>query len=113
MIHPERNEDVLVDMEGRCNPLREYVDDVVVGIGAVVKLSAKRVLPFLRGDLADSVGSMKNKAFELQFTHCWNAGPQLEGQVAVGLVCVGQFHETNLWIEIRAGLSPLRNAFEP
>src|SRR5215467_243133 len=100
-------------MERRRNSLRKYIDDIVVGVGAVVKLSAKRVLPFLRGYLAGSVGRMKNKAFELQFTHSWNAGPHLEGQVAVGLVCVGPLHETNLWIEIRAGLPPLHNAFDP
>lgn len=52
MVQAIRNEDILIDMKGRCDALREHVDDVVVRVRAVVEFGAKRILPFLSGNLA-------------------------------------------------------------
>ena len=73
-------------MEGRRNALREHVNDVVVGVTAVVKLGAKGVLPLLCGNLAERIRCVKKKALELQFTHTCDGRPHLKGQVSIRLV---------------------------
>src|SRR6202035_1789283 len=63
-IQPVRNEDIFVDMKGRCDSLRKNICDIVVGVSAVVKISTESPLPFLRGNLVLSIRRMKYERFE-------------------------------------------------
>jgi len=40
MIEAVRNEHVLVNVKWRCDPLREHIRDIVVGVGLSIRLVA-------------------------------------------------------------------------
>src|SRR5262249_32978908 len=56
VIDAQWDDDVLEDVEGRVEPLNKVVEEVVVRIGAIVKIGAKGGLPFLGLQDAVSVG---------------------------------------------------------
>jgi len=100
-------------MEGRRNPLRKDIDDIVVGVSAIVELGAKRALPFLRGNLAQRVWGVKEESLELQLAHAFDARPYLEGQVTVHFVGIRTFDESDFRIEIWPNLPAFDNSLQP
>ena len=78
VIQAVRNEDILVDVKRRCDPLRKHVCDIVVGVSAVVELGAEGALPLLCGDLIVSIRCVENESLELQLADATESGPDLE-----------------------------------
>src|ERR1035438_1681171 len=113
VIDAHRNVDILVDVEGRGEPLREYVDDVVVGEGAVVKLDPKRIQPLLRLDGVVSIGSMIEEAFELQLPYPSPFWPRLELGVYIVANAIGALKKTDRRVEVRTNLPMLRLQVDP
>ena len=61
-------------MKWHSDPLGKHVYDIVVSVGAIVKVGPESALPFLRLHNVVSVGRVKNDSFELQFTHTMDLG---------------------------------------
>ena len=83
MIHANRNDHVLVNVERRGDSLREHIRDIVVGVGPVVKFCPKGSLPLLRLNNAASVGRVKHEAFKLQFADACDSRPRFESGVGI------------------------------
>ena len=66
VVFTDRNKNILIDVKGRGKQLRKDVDNIVVGVGAIVKLRTEGVLPLLRLQDMFCVRSMKNKTFKLK-----------------------------------------------
>jgi len=113
VVNTNGDEDVLVDMKRRREPLRKHVHDVVIGIGPVVELGAEGVLPFLCGDVALRIRGVEDEAFELQFSDTSDLRPHFEREVAIRFVGIGPFNEPYFWIEVWPNLSPFHNSVQP
>ena len=79
MVQTVRDKHVLVNVKGRCNSLSKYVGDIVVGITAVVELSAESALPLLSLHDVVSVWSVENESLELQLADPADLGSHFEG----------------------------------
>src|SRR5258708_20549959 len=84
VIFPNGNGNLLVEVERNDQALSENVHDVVVAIGTIIEVDAKRVLPLLRLQHMVSIGIMKHESFKVQFTHALDPGPNLK--VAIEIV---------------------------
>src|SRR5215469_14702322 len=113
VILTDRDEDALVDVEWSGETLRKYVHDIIVAIGAVVKFNAERVLPFLCLQNVLYVGSMKDKALEIEFAHTAQFRSGLQIYVSVVTEAVIPFEKADLRIEIGTDLAMLAEDFEP
>lgn len=87
VIFADGNGNILVDIEGCDQRLRENIDNVVIGIGAVVELGAKRVLPLLRLQHMVSIGSVDYESFKVQLAYTFNLGSHLEVGIEVIAKC--------------------------
>ncbi len=47
VIKPRRDDDVFEDVEGRIQALNEIIEEIVIGVSAVMKVRSERGLPFL------------------------------------------------------------------
>ncbi len=107
------NVDIFVDVEWGGEPLGKYVDDVVVGVGAVVKIGPKGGLPFLRLDGMMSVRSVKDETLKLQFSDTRDGRTNFERGIRKIADTVGAFEKSNLWVEVGADLPVFRRQVEP
>jgi len=78
VIKAVRDKNILIDMKQRRNALGEHVHDVVVSITTIIQLGIKTRQPLLSEYSTVSVGSVKQKPFELQLTNADDLGPGLE-----------------------------------
>src|SRR6266705_4729916 len=67
VVDTDWNVDVLVDVKVQREPLDKHVNNVVVRVRAVVKISSKGGLPFLCLDNAVRIRSMEDETLELHF----------------------------------------------
>src|SRR5438309_9394311 len=81
VVNTDWDVDVLVDVKGQREPLSKHIDDVVVRVRAVVKISPKGGLPFLCLDNAARIRSMEDETLELHFPDTCEFGPSLESGV--------------------------------
>ena len=65
VVNAHRNVDILVNVERCGEALCKSVNDVVIRIRTIVKLSTKGRLPLLGLHYAVGIWGMKNKAFEI------------------------------------------------
>src|SRR5260370_41772410 len=105
MIFANRNGNILVEVEGDDQALREDVHNVVVAIGAIIEVDAKRVLPLLRLQHMVSIGRVKHESFKVQLTHALDPGPNLEVGVEIVANAVLTFEESHFGIKVRPTFS--------
>src|SRR5437879_12090726 len=67
VVNTDWNVDVLVDVKGQREPLGKHINDVVVCVRAVVKISPKGGLPFLCLDNAVRIWGRKHETIALHF----------------------------------------------
>ena len=100
-------------MEWRCDALRKYIYDIIVGVRPAVELTAKRGLPFLRLYFVLRGRRMKDETLELHLADAPDLRPDFERRVSIGLVGVGELDEPYLRIEIGTNLPSLESAVQP
>src|SRR5207245_4085221 len=76
VVNTDWNVDVLVDVKGQREPLGKHINDVVVRVRTVVKISPKRGLPFLCLDDAVRIRSMEDEPLKLHFAYDCEFGPR-------------------------------------
>src|SRR5260370_4080273 len=120
MVDAGWDRDILVNVEGRGQTLREYVRNVVVAIGAVVKFDAKSSLPLLCLQNMMRVGRMKDETLKVDLADVFDLWPRLEVHVQVIADAIGTLEEADLRVKvwtnfaILAGdLKPIRLIIEP
>src|SRR6266576_1304195 len=113
VVNTDWNVDVLVDVKGQREPLGKHINDVVVRVRAVVKISAKGGLPFLCLDNAVRIRSMEDETLELHFPDNCEFGPSLESGVRKIADTVSALKKPNLWVEVGADLPVFRFKVEP
>src|SRR2546422_4709739 len=113
VVNTDWNVDVLVDVKGQREALSKHVNDVVVRIRPVVKISPKRGLPFLCLDNAVRIRSMEDETLELHFPDTCEFGPSLESGVGKIADAVGALKKPNLRVEVGTDLSMLCFKVEP
>ena len=79
VIEAVRNENILVNVESRCDSLGKHIDDFIVGVRTVVKLPAKCVLPFLRFYNILSTRRVENKLLKLHLSNSPDPWSHFEG----------------------------------
>src|SRR5437773_6814069 len=99
VVNTDWNVDVLVDVKGQREALSNHVNDVVVRVRPVVKISPKGGLPFLCLDDAVRIRSMEDETLELHFPDAGEFGPSLESGVGKIADTVGVLKKTDLWAE--------------
>src|SRR5512146_401350 len=99
-----RNINILVQIERRSNALGKVVNDVIVGIGAVVEQGTEGRLPLLGLEHAAGVGGMEEKTFKIELAYAADAGPRFEIAVYVLRNAVIALQEADLGIEVAANL---------
>src|SRR5437868_11653199 len=104
VVNTDWNVDVLVDVKGQREALSKHVNDVVVRVRAVVKISPKGGLPFLCLDDAVRIRSMEDETFELHFPDACEFGPSLESGVGEIADTVGALQKTDLWVDVGTDL---------
>src|SRR6266446_1186875 len=112
-VNTDWNVDGLVDVKGQREPLGKHINDVVVRVRAVVKISPKRGLPFLCLDNAVRIRSMEDETLELHFPDASEFGSSLESGVGKIADTVGALKKTDLWVEVGTDLPVLRFKVEP
>src|SRR5258705_2884775 len=113
VVHADWDVDVLVDVKGQREPLGKHINDVVVRLGAVVKISPKGGLPFLCLDNAVCVRGMKDEALELKLPYSPELGTSFEGSVRKIADAVGALKKTDLRVEVGTDLPVFRFKVEP
>ena len=113
VVNTDWDVDVLVDVKGQREPLSKHIDDVVVRVRAVVKISPKGGLPFLCLDNAVRIRSMEDETLELHFPDTCEFGPSLESGVRKIADAVSALKKPNLWVEVGADLSVFCFKVEP
>src|SRR5690348_3321796 len=113
VILPDRDEDILIDIERSGKTLRKYVDNVVVAVGTVIEFDAKCVLPLLGLQNTVYVWRVKDEAFEVKFTHAAKLRPRLEVHLRVITDAVIAFQEANLRIEVGTNFTVLARDLQP
>src|SRR5262249_25085977 len=78
VIEGIRDDHVFIDVERSEDSLSEHIHDVVIGIGSIVEIGAKRPLLFLCLQDAMSIRRMKNEAFEIELPDATYFGPWLK-----------------------------------
>src|SRR5216684_5362301 len=78
VVNTHWNVDVLVDVKGQGEPLGKHINDVVVRVRAVVKVSPKGGLPFLCLDDAVRIRSVEDENLEMHFANASEFGSRLE-----------------------------------
>jgi len=63
-------------LEGRSDALDEDVIEVIIGVGPIMKVRAKRGLPFLRLTDAMRIRRVKKESFKLQFANSGDPWPR-------------------------------------
>jgi hypothetical protein len=76
MVQARRNENVLVNIERRRDALDEDVIQVIIGVGPIIKVCAKRGLPFLRLTDAMRIRRIKEEGFKLQLANSGDPWPR-------------------------------------
>src|SRR5690349_15456710 len=107
VVHSRRNIKILVDVERGRQPLRKYVDDVVIGIRPVIKVGTKRRLPLLSLHHSMRVRIVRDEAFEVQFAHACYLRASLEIRVREIANAIRSLQKSHRRIEVRANLSML------
>src|SRR5712692_6901087 len=113
MVDAGWDRDILVNVEGRGQTLREYVRNVVVAIGAVVKFDAKGALPLLCLQNMVRVGRMKDEALKVDLAYVSDLGSRLEVYVQVIADAIGTLEETYLRVEVRTNFAVLAGDLKP
>src|SRR6266481_9332804 len=113
VVNTDWNVDVFVDVKGQREPLGKHINDVVVRVRAVVKISPKRGLPFLCLDDAVRIRSMEDETLKLHFPDACEFGPSLESAVGKIADTVGTLKKTDLWVEVGTDLPVFRFKVEP
>src|SRR3989441_8967739 len=113
VVNTDWNVDVLVDVKGQREALSKHVNDVVVRVRAVVKISPKGGLPFLCLDNAARIRSMEDETLELHFPDTCQFRPSLESGVGKIADTVSALKKPNLWVEVGADLPVFRFKVEP
>ena len=76
MVQAGRNEDVFVDIERRRDALDEDVVEVIIGVGPIMKVRAKRGLPLLRLTDTMRIRRVKEEGFKLQLADSGDPWPR-------------------------------------
>src|SRR5260370_8252762 len=113
VVNAHWNIDVLIDVEGRGEPLGKHINDVVVRVGAVVKVGPKRGLPFLCLNKAVRIRSMEDETLELQFPETRKFWPSLESGVSKIAAAVGTLKKADLRVQPLPDLSLFPFTAEP
>src|SRR5438309_2033828 len=113
VIFPNGNGNLLVEVERNDQALSENVHDVVVAIGTIIEVDAKRVLPLLCLQYMMSIGSMKHESFKVQFTHALDPGPNFEVGIEIVANAVLTFEESHLGIKVRRNFSMVTDQLQP
>src|SRR5258708_12340593 len=113
MVFANGNGNALVEVHRNDQALSENVRDVVVAIGTVIEVDAKRVLPLLCLQHMMSIGSMKHESFKVQFTHALDPGPHLEDGIEIVANAVLTFEESHLGIKVRPNFSMVPDQLQP
>src|SRR6266851_4132127 len=113
VIFANGNGNILVEVERNDQALGKDVHNVVVAIGAIVELDAKRGLPLLRLQHMVSIGCMKHEAFKVQLTHPLDPGPNLEVGIEIVANAVLTFKESHLRIKVRPNFSMVADQLQP
>src|SRR5258708_17037349 len=113
VVNTARNVDVLVDVKGQREPLGKHINDVVVRVRAVVKISPKGGLPFLCLDNAVRIRSMEDETLELHFPDTCEFRPSLESGVGKIADAVGALKKADLRVEVGTDLPVFRFKVEP
>ena len=100
-------------MEWRCDALRKYIYDIIVGVRPAVELRPKCILPFLSLNLILGSGRVQDESFKLHLANASDFGPYFERQISIRLVGIGQLDEPDLGIEVRADFPPFKDALQP
>src|ERR1700745_3879458 len=109
VVFANRNGDILVDVEGRDQALREDIDNVIVTVRTVVKVDSECVLPLLCLQHMVRVKSMKHEPFKLQFADGLDFRTNFEIGVEVVTDTVLPFEKADLGVEVRSDFSMVRN----
>src|SRR5207245_7305289 len=81
VVNTDWNVDVLVDVKGQREPLGKHINDVVVRVRAVVKISQKGGLPFLCLDDAVRILRMEDETLKLHVARACEIGPSVQSGV--------------------------------
>src|SRR5258708_3019392 len=103
----------LGEVERNDQALSENVHDVVVAIGTVIEVDAKRVLPLLCLQHMMSIGSMKHESFKVQFTHALDPGPHLEDGIDIVPNPVLTLEESQFGIKVGPNFSMVADQLQP
>src|SRR4051812_10824917 len=103
MTHPViiagGQEHVFVNIEWFRQLLFKDVDNIVIGIRSVVKVSSKCRLPILRLEYMTGVWSMKQPGLKVQFTKSANSRPRLKGCIHEVTDTISALDEARFGIE--------------
>src|SRR5229473_1337400 len=113
VVNAHWNIDVFVNVEVCGEPLGKHVNDVVVGVGAVVKIRPKSGLPFLCLNKAVRIRSVEDETFELHFPEPREFWPRFESGVRKIADAVGTLKKADLRVEVGADFSVFRFKVEP
>src|SRR6266849_3021190 len=113
MIFANGNGNILVDVERNDQALGEDIHNVVVAIGAIIEVDAKRVLPLLRLQHMVSIGGMKDESFKVQLTHALDSGPNFEVGIEIVANAVLAFEASHLGIKVRPNFSMGTDQLQP
>src|SRR5712691_3016344 len=104
---------LLVNIEWFNDALGEYIDNVIVAVGAIVEVGSERTLPFLCLERATRIGCVEDEPFEVQFAHAADFRSSFEIQIEKVAYAVGTFEEPHLWVEIRTDLAMTGKQVQP
>src|SRR5437016_14168101 len=113
VVNTDWNVDVLVDVKGQCEALSKHVNDVVVRVRPIVKISPKGGLPFLCLDNAVRIRSMEDETLKLHFADACEFGPSLESGVGKIADTVGALKNTDVLVKVATDLPTFRSNVEP
>lgn len=113
MVFPNRNKDVLENVERGRETLCEYVHDVVVAVGAIIEFNTKRVLPFLGFENMVRVWGVEDEPFEIELTYTAQFWPWLEGHIGIITDAIVALEKSDFGIEVWPNLAVLAKNFEP
>ena len=113
MVQAVGNENILINVKRRGDPLCKHIRDVVVGIRPAVKLRPESSLPFLGLHYVMRVRRVKDKALELQLADTPPLWPHLKRHVGVLLIRIRPLDKPGFRIEIGSDLSPRHGSSQP
>src|SRR5438045_6494850 len=99
-VHADRDHDILVNVEWRADPLSKHVEDIVIGVRAVMKIRAECRLPFLRLQDAGQIRRAKDEALKLQLSNSLQFRSRFQREIREVAHTIVALDETNLRLEV-------------